>query len=59
MSEFSSWASVKADESLNMDWDDVEGNTRRRLEGLKLEKVSLVMREGAKVWSTRGWKPEL
>eukprot|EP00955_Chlamydomonas_euryale_P111807 366092-Chlamydomonas_euryale.AAC.2 len=39
VSEFSSWAGVRADASLQLDWDDVEGNTRRRLEGLAHEKM--------------------
>lgn len=28
----------QADSSLQLDWDDIEGNTRRRLAGLELEK---------------------
>lgn len=38
ISLFEDWASVKADASLNFDWDDVEGNTRRRLAALAREK---------------------
>lgn len=38
VSAFENWASVQADDSLKFDWDDVEGNTRRRLAGLALEK---------------------
>jgi hypothetical protein len=34
-------ARLQNDSSLNMDWDDVEGNTKRRLEGLRLEKIRL------------------
>lgn len=38
LSEFEGWASVQADEQLAFDWDDAEGNMRRRLAGLALEK---------------------
>ncbi|KAF8064522.1 viaA [Scenedesmus sp. PABB004] len=38
MSEFEGWASVQADAGLAFDWDDVAGNTARRLAGLKHEK---------------------
>ncbi|KAI8463939.1 MAG: hypothetical protein J3K34DRAFT_455000 [Monoraphidium minutum] len=39
VSEFENWASVQADEAMQYDWDDVEGNTRRRLAGLAREKA--------------------
>ncbi|GBF95418.1 hypothetical protein Rsub_08380 [Raphidocelis subcapitata] len=39
VSEFSDWASVQDDESMQYDWDDAEGNTRRRLAGLAREKA--------------------
>mmetsp|Transcript_26101 Transcript_26101/g.57021 ORF Transcript_26101/g.57021 Transcript_26101/m.57021 type:complete len:697 (+) Transcript_26101:262-2352(+) len=39
VSEFTSWASVQGDSAFNLDWDDVEGNTRRRLAGLHHEKL--------------------
>ncbi|KXZ45227.1 hypothetical protein GPECTOR_57g517 [Gonium pectorale] len=38
VSTFESWASVQAETAFQLDWDDVEGNTRRRLAGLALEK---------------------
>ncbi|KAF5826843.1 hypothetical protein DUNSADRAFT_1887 [Dunaliella salina] len=38
VTEFSSWASVQADDQLGaIDYDDLEGNARRRLAGLKRE----------------------
>eukprot|EP00798_Chlamydomonas_sp_ICE-L_P011915 gene11915-15016_t len=39
ISEFSDWKSVQADDTFNLDWDDVEGNQKRRLAGLKREKA--------------------
>uniref|UniRef100_A0A7S0RJC1 VWFA domain-containing protein n=1 Tax=Chlamydomonas leiostraca TaxID=1034604 RepID=A0A7S0RJC1_9CHLO len=40
VSEFSSWSSVKADSELGaIDFDDAEGNARRRLAGLAHEKA--------------------
>lgn len=39
VSEFSDWASVSSDASLQFDWDDVAGNTARREAGLRLEKL--------------------
>lgn len=39
VSEFENWASVQADTTMQYDWDDVEGNTRRRLAGLAREKA--------------------
>ncbi|GFR40849.1 hypothetical protein Agub_g1499 [Astrephomene gubernaculifera] len=38
VSTFESWASVQADTALQLDWDDVAGNTRRRLANLAKEK---------------------
>lgn len=39
VTEFSDWASVNADASLQFDWDDVAGNSARRAAGLRLEKL--------------------
>ncbi|KAF6255953.1 hypothetical protein COO60DRAFT_1296414 [Scenedesmus sp. NREL 46B-D3] len=38
MSEFEGWASVQADARLAFDWDDIAGNSKRRLAGLAHEK---------------------
>lgn len=37
--EFESWAGVKADRSMQFDWDDALGNSARREAGLRLEKM--------------------
>ncbi|KAG2483511.1 hypothetical protein HYH03_017619 [Edaphochlamys debaryana] len=38
VSTFESWASVQAETAFQLDWDDVAGNTRRRLANLAHEK---------------------
>ncbi|GMH33678.1 hypothetical protein BSKO_01512 [Bryopsis sp. KO-2023] len=35
--EFENWASVKEDDSMKFDWDDIEGDTRRKMAGLRQE----------------------
>lgn len=35
--EFENWASVKEDSGMLFDWDDLEGNSKRRMAGLKRE----------------------
>jgi hypothetical protein len=40
--EFESWAGVKADRSMQFDWDDALGNSARREAGLRLEKMRQV-----------------
>ena len=37
--EFEGWASVQEDEELKFDWDDIEGDSRRRIKNLRLEKL--------------------
>lgn len=37
--EFEGWSSVREDESLSFDWDDLEGDSRRKIKNLKLEKL--------------------
>ena len=37
ISTFEDWESVRRDDSLQFDWDDIEGNTRRKMENLKHE----------------------
>eukprot|EP01025_Chloroclados_australasicus_P045017 TRINITY_DN4906_c0_g1_i1.p1 TRINITY_DN4906_c0_g1~~TRINITY_DN4906_c0_g1_i1.p1 ORF type:complete len:684 (-),score=92.29 TRINITY_DN4906_c0_g1_i1:237-2288(-) len=39
VSRFENWAGVQADESMQFDWDDIEGDTKRRLAGLKHEQL--------------------
>ncbi|GLC50817.1 hypothetical protein PLESTB_000435300 [Pleodorina starrii] len=38
VSSFENWASVQAESAFQLDWDDVEGNSRRRLANLAHEK---------------------
>lgn len=37
MEEFENWASVKEDATMKFDWDDLEGNSKRRITNLKRE----------------------
>lgn len=53
MHEFTNWAGVQASAELQYDWDDVEGNTRRRLAGLAHEALRLAEMKRRKVRG--GW----
>lgn len=35
--EFENWSSVQQDSAMKFDWDDIEGDSRRRMIGLKRE----------------------
>eukprot|EP01023_Acetabularia_acetabulum_P040007 TRINITY_DN3866_c0_g1_i14.p1 TRINITY_DN3866_c0_g1~~TRINITY_DN3866_c0_g1_i14.p1 ORF type:complete len:677 (+),score=122.77 TRINITY_DN3866_c0_g1_i14:232-2262(+) len=39
VSNFENWSGVQQDESMQFDWDDAEGDTKRRLAGLQHEKL--------------------
>jgi hypothetical protein len=54
ISLFEDWAGVKGDAAMQFDWDDVEGNTRRRLAGLALEKQRQQESRRRKVQEKRG-----